>query len=219
MSMLWYNLALFLAALAGFLYGAVRFFRGKKALYLQMIVCGLGCMMLSRLFQVVMILNLGALRQGFHVGYLGYSGMFLFFFSANYGQMDSLVDDGSAALRPYRRKALYAPAAVLLIYLPIALSGASLSMKISCALIAALAAAAAYYHMKHLIIPDVDYGIIRSIRGYNRFALLIGLLSMTELATLALDMRGALIPLGAALGVDYLLLLPILERGVKQWTT
>ena len=42
---------------------------------------------------------------------------------------------------------------------------------------------------------------------------------MTELATLALDMRGALIPLGAALGVDYLLLLPILERGVKQWTT
>ncbi len=217
--MLGYHLALFLAALAGFVYGAVCFFHEKKALYLQMIVCGLGCMMLGKLFQLVMILNLGELRTGFHVGYLGFAGMFLFFFSANYGQMDSLVDDGSATFRRSRRLALLAPAAVLLEYLPLALSGVSAGGKISCALVAAVIAAAAYYHLKHLIIPDVEDGIIRSIRGYNLIALLLCFLSLLELELLALNARAALIPLGFLLGTAYLLLLPILEKGVKRWRT
>ena len=36
-------------------------------------------------------------------------------------------------------------------------------------------AAAGYFHLKHLMIPDVDYGVVRCQRGYNALGLCMGL--------------------------------------------
>ncbi len=50
----------------GFGYGLFRFFRDESALYVRMIIFGVGCAILGRLFE-----TLGSLRSGFHVGMLG----------------------------------------------------------------------------------------------------------------------------------------------------
>ena len=77
--LLFSNLAMFICMAISFTYGVVRFFKKGKALYLQMIVGGLGCMMLGRAFQVVTLLTRGMLPEGFHIGTLGIMGGFLFF--------------------------------------------------------------------------------------------------------------------------------------------
>ena len=55
--------------------------------------------MLSRLFETLQLLSFGEIRSGFQVGDLGIIGSSLFFLGANYGELDSLVDDGSEAGR------------------------------------------------------------------------------------------------------------------------
>ena len=93
------ELALTISAGLGFVYGLFRFFRKDSAssdsgTYLRMIVFGLGCAMLGRLYGTLMLLVKGEYYPGFDVGMLGIIGSFLFFFSANFGQVDSVVDDG-----------------------------------------------------------------------------------------------------------------------------
>ena len=107
---------MFICALIGTTYGAADFFPGKSALYLKMVTCGVGCQMFSRLFYVVYIMTQGSTPDGFHIGFLGMAGSFLFFLSANYGQMDTLVDDGTAAFRKTRLEALLVPCVLLAIY-------------------------------------------------------------------------------------------------------
>ena len=74
-------------AMFGFVYGLVKFFREPSALYSRMIVFGIGCTMLGRLFETLQVVVAGEIREGFHVGVLGTLGSFLFFLTANYGQM------------------------------------------------------------------------------------------------------------------------------------
>ena len=62
------NFWMFICSLAGLCYGVHHFFRIKKVLYLQMITCGIGCLMYARLFFVIFLFTQGELNQGFHVG-------------------------------------------------------------------------------------------------------------------------------------------------------
>ena len=87
------NLWICLCSLIGLGYGVKVFFKRSKALYLKMITFGVACIMYSRLFQVIYLITQGNLNRGFHVGIFGIVVSFMFFFSANYGQMDGLVDD------------------------------------------------------------------------------------------------------------------------------
>ena len=84
---LYLSLALTVCAGIGFAYGLFRFFRDESALYVRMIVFAIGCAMLGRLFETLLILVNGGLANGFHVGMLGIIGSFMFLFSANFGQM------------------------------------------------------------------------------------------------------------------------------------
>ena len=201
-----------------FTYGVIRFFKKGKALYLQMIVGGLGCMMLGRLFQFVTLLTRGMLPNGFHIGTLGIVGGFLFFLSANYGQMDKLLDDGSRENRKYRLLGLFAPILVAAIYGFIFLFNVELESIIVYGVMTAIIMFASYFNLKHFIFPDVEFGIIRSIRGYNLIALLLAVLSVGEIV---LSLFGRFIPLLVlyiAICVVSVAIVPILEKGVKKWT-
>ena len=96
------NLAVFLCAAAGFAYGAFRWLRPRQPLYASMIVLGLGCVMLGHLFQCIWLWTGAGLTDRFQIGVLGVAGAFSFFFSANFGQIDSLVDDGGKRFRAFR---------------------------------------------------------------------------------------------------------------------
>ena len=212
------NLYLFICMAISFSYGVFRFFRKGKALYLQLIICGIGCMMFGRLFRVVRILTGGNLPIGFHVGVLGIMGSFLFFFSANYGQMDSLTDDGSRLNIRYRLLALIAPVIVASGYIYIAFSDTTTENKVVCGTVMIAIMLSAYYSLKHLLFPDIEYGIIRCIRGYNFLVLVLALLCVAEMTLLIVGNWVPLLIVYILMGIVSLLVPPVLEKGVNQWT-
>ena len=216
--LLFSNLAMFLCMAISFTYGVVRFFKKGKALYLQMIVGGLGCMMLGRAFQVVTLLTRGMLPQGFHIGTLGIVGGFLFFLSANYGQMDKLLDDGAIENKKYRLLGLFAPLLLAGIYSLVFLFRMETESIIVNAVMTAIIMLASYFNLKHFIFPDVEFGIIRSIRGYNLIALLLAVLSVGEIILLLYARLVPLLILYIAICIVTVAIVPILEKGVKKWT-
>ena len=216
--MLFSNLAMFICMAVSFTYGIVRFFKKGKALYLQMIVGGLGCMMLGRVFQFVTLLTRGMLPEGFHIGTLGIVGGFVFFLSANYGQMDKLLDDGAKENRKYRLLGLLAPLLMAGIYCLIFFFNPGLESMIVYGVMTAIIMFASYFNLKHFIFPDVEFGIIRSLRGYNLIALLLGVLSVGEITLMLWNKTVPLLILYIAICVVSIAIVPILEKGVKKWT-
>ncbi len=212
------NLAILACAAAGFLCGAFRYLRPKKPLYASMIVLGLACVVLGRMFQCILLWTGGSLTERFQIGVLGTAGAFAFFLSANYGQIDSLVDDGGKRFRKYRVVGWAGFLCILALYAAIALSPAALPLKISFAVSALIIAAACCFHVKHLIIPDVDYGVVRCQRAYNALALVMGLASMAEMAALAWGSEPLFLISGAVLCAAALTIVPAMDRGVKKWT-
>lgn len=215
---LYLSLALTLSAGIGFGYGLFRFFRDKSALYVKMIVFGVGCAMLGRLFETLLYVVNVEVTGDFHIGMLGTIGSFLFFFSANYGQMDSLVDDGTPQFRKTRMIALAAPLVMLAFWLVFVVLEGFNGATISLGIVMLFAALASYFHLKHLIIDDVSCGLIRSIRLYNLLALIYVVLCMLEIvvAYFALPAFCAIIVCVLECAV-LLALVPVLERGVKKW--
>ena len=76
-----------------------------------MITLAVGCMTFAKLYQAVRILTSGDILNEFQLGVIGVIGSLLFIFSANFGLMDSLADDGSKEYFRYRIIPLVAPAA------------------------------------------------------------------------------------------------------------
>ena len=216
--LLFSNLAMFICMAVSFTYGVVRFFKKGKALYLQMIVGGLGCMMLGRVFQFVTLLTRGMLPEGFHIGTLGIVGGFVFFLSANYGQMDKLLDDGAKENRKYRLLGLLAPLLMAAIYGLVFLFNIELESMIVYGVMTAIIMFASYFNLKHFIFPDIEFGIIRSIRGYNLIALLLGVLSVGEITLLLWNKMVPLLILYIAICMVSIAVVPVLEKGVKKWT-
>ena len=212
------NLAVLACALVGCLSG-IHYLNSRKALYASMIVLGMICIALGRLFQCVLLWTEGSLTGHFQVGSLGVMGAFSFFFSANFGQVDSLVDGGEAQYGKYRIVALLGPLGVAALLVPVLLSPAAGAFKVSCAVVSGMIGVACYFHVKHLLIPDVDYGVVRCLRGYNALALALSAMSMWELIALAWGSNPMLILSGAGLCVVTLTLVPAMDRGVKKWQT
>ena len=212
------NLAVLASATFGFLTG-IRYLNTRKALYAGMIVQGMICVALGRMFQCALLLTGGSLTEHFQLGSLGGMGAFSFFFSANYGQIDSLVDGGERRFAKYRIIALAGPLCVAGMLVPVALSPAGLAFRISCVIVSCIIGVASYFHVKHLLVPDVDYGVVRCLRGYNALAVGLSVLSMLELIALAWNNEAMLYAAGAGLCIVTSALVPAMDRGVKKWQT
>ena len=214
------NIITCVCAFIGFVYGIVKFFQPKKAVYAQMITLAAGCMAFGRLYQVVRILTQGDILTEFQLGILGVVGSLVFFFSANFGLMDSLADDGSKEYVKYRIIPLIAPITVILIYVIfIALADISKLSKIIGAVITFFAMQTAYFNLKHLIFPDVDYGVIKCLKLYNILALIYSYLCMAEMIALSRGNEIIICISGVLMGVILLVVVPTVERGIKKWTT
>lgn len=202
----------------GFIYGACKFFKPKVALFLQIVVFSLGSLMLGKLYTIISYVSAGISNNDFNVGMLGTFGCFVFLLSANYGQMDGLVDGKEKKYRKYRVISLIAPAAIAAMYIPVALSGENLITKIIIAAMIVPAVLASYYNLKHTIIPDVYMGILASIRPYNVCALALCVFSVAELVSDTLTVNSVLTLIFAALvSIVSAVIVPVLEKGVKKW--
>lgn len=163
------------ATLFSFIYGLRTFFKKGKPLFLQSITMAMGCHALGSIYHLCQTLTTETVLEGFTPAYLGRIGFFLFFIAASYGQMDRIVDDGTAKIRPSRYFALIAPVLAILLFLPSAtMEDLPLGTKISVFLVWLPAMVSLYYNLKHAIIPDCDFGFIKAIKPYNFFAVGLG---------------------------------------------
>ena len=207
-------------ALVGFVVGAIRFFRPRAAVYAQMITLACGVIAFSRLYQIIRLITIAENTKRFHLGVLGVIGSLLFLFAANFGLMDSLVDDGSKELRRYRLISLAAPAVPVAVYSIIYfLTDQPLYVKVISGIIFFMIAQASYYNLKHFIIPDVDFGIIRSLRQYNLLALVYEFFCLSEIIMQISSFEIGTFVIGALTGIVLPLLIFAVIRGVRKWST
>ena len=209
-----------LCAFVGFVYGFIKFFKPKKAGYAQMITLAVGSVAFGRLYQVVRLLTGGEIVDRFQLGILGIIGSLLFLFSANFGLMDSIVDDGSKQFLKYRFIPLAAPAVCAALYfIFICFADVSGFAKITGAFITIFVMLASYYHLKHLIIPDVDFGIINCLKAYNLLALLYSFFCVAEMIAVSRGLEIITAIVGVIMGGLLIATVFSVERGIKKWTT
>lgn len=214
------NIFVCACAMLSFIYGITQFFKPKKALYAQMIVLGVGCIAFGRLYQVVRLLTGGDILNEFQLGILGVIGSLMFFFSANFGAIDSLADDKSKKYSKYRLIAFAAPLAALALYIGFLLFlGAPRLWKIIGAVVTFFIMQTTYFNLKHLIFPDVDYGVINCLKPYNAAVLFYALFCIADIIAMSRESEIAVAIVSAEIGITVLLITLLLAKGVKKWTT
>ena len=196
--------------------GAFRYFRSASPLFIKMVVCMLGCRFLQGTLEMLLV-RAGADLNSFSLVGIGEIAQFLFLICANFGAIDSLADDGTRVFLKYRIIAAVVPTGGV-VYGVFALRNVADSTgEIVLFLIGMIIPLIAlYYHIKHLIIKDVENGIIGDIRLYN----LIGIVNcgcfiaswMTHIGTLQWIIAMILFI------VVNITMLPALVHGAKKWT-
>lgn len=214
------NIIVCVCALAGFIYGGIQFFRPKKALYAQMITLSLGCITFGRLFYIFRLLTGGTITETFQLGFLGLIGSLMFFFSSNYGTVDSLADDGAKQFKKYRLIALAAPVAAVVLYIGLFLpADVSTLWKILGAVLTLFVMAASYFNLKHLIFPDVDFGVVKCLRLYNLLALIYSVSIFIESWAMSRNNEVLTLICCCVTGLVTAAMIPSVVRGVKKWRT
>ena len=214
------NIIGFVCALFGFIFGGIKFFRPRQALYAQMITLALGCNAFGRLFYIVRLLTGGFITGSVQLGFFGIVGSFMFFFSSNFGTLDSLLDDKSKEFKKFRLISLIAPAVFLAMYILFFFTAdISTIWKILGAVLTIFAAMSAYYNLKHLIFPDVDFGVVKCLRPYNLLVLVYTLSVFVECIGLSRDNAVLTLICCIVTGVISAAMMPLIVRGLKKWRT
>ena len=213
------ELAPLAATLFSLIYGLKHFFKKGKPLCLQSITMAMACHALGSVYHLCQTLTSDHIVEGFTPAYLGRIGFFLFILTSSYGQLDRIVDDGSSKMRPARILALIAPVMAILLYIPNALiKGVPIETKIVYALVWIPAILCVYFSLKHVIIPDFDFGFIKAIKPYNIFVLL---LSFSELLCLTAWDYYDPVPMAVSATVFGALCIGTMlfaKKGVEKWT-
>lgn len=213
----------FLSTLIAFIYGVKKFFKKGAAFYLQIVTMSMGCYAMGSLYHLCQTLTSDVITEGFTAAYLGRIGFFLFLFTANFGQIDNVLDDGSAQVKKSRIIAVIAPLLAGLLFIPNAITDMPVSTKITHALVWIAAIFSLYFNFKHAIISDMDIGFAKAIRPYNISAVILTFLELIILTMWSnYDIENAFIIIAAlatAFGVMSIVTIVNLKKGVEKWKT
>ncbi len=205
-------IAVLSGALVSSVYGCCTVFRRKTPLFYRIVFFAVLTCLMGSVFTLLYGLLWRRSDTGFHVGYLGTVGMFFFLFSSYYGAIDSLADGRQPELRRFRVAAGIAAAvffvgSALLMYL----SGKAFWTYI----VVIPMSFTVYFAMKHLIIPDVDLGIIKVMRPYN--AVIVGLCVSMTLRMISRPGSVLETASGICTGVLLAVCVPAARNGVRKW--
>ena len=207
--------------LVGMIYGLITLQRKTTPLFARMICWAVVCTFFARFFLVVYHLIHRMYDFNINIGTLGILGGILFLLSANYGQIDRLVDDRKRKMWKTRLIAMLGPLVILGLfgYFFWLWYGLDLAGIVNMAIITIFILPAIYYNLKHAIIYDVKGGIVRSLRLYNICAVLYELMVMVEFITFRIGLFEIYTGAMVVQGILILLILPVVRGGVKKWTT
>ena len=200
-----------------FIYGIHSFFKKGIAMYAQLITCAIGCFALSRIFRVVTIATTGTIPIGFHVGYFGSFGCFLFLLSANYGIMNNLLDDGSKAYTKYRLISLIAPVVFSIGCIILMLSDLAVGGKVVLLIMHIPSSISSYYCMKILLLPDNDFGFAKAIKPTNACSLAFTFLNTIYIFVSVRGDDMAMMIVGVLMALSCFATILVTKRGVKRW--
>ena len=207
------------AALFSFIYGLNKFFKKGRPLFLQSITMAMGCHALGSIYHLCQTLTTEMVLEGFTPAYLGRIGFFLFLIAASYGQMDRIVDDGSAAIKPSRYIALIAPACAIAIFVPNAImEDLPTVTKIAVLLVWLPGVVSVYYNLKHAIIPDCDFGFIKAIKPYNILATCLGFAELLCLTAWDYLYNAQLVICSFVFAILCVAMMLAAKKGAEQWT-
>lgn len=168
-----YELFAFGIAAAAFIYGALCLLRKGTPKYFQLYVLAQGCYMLEELWVIVnSLLGNGSQDGLITVRLIGFFGCLCFMLSANANEFDKVVDEGKN--RRVKVLSHIAPAVLLISYALYVFSpdaARSASLKTVGFLSIAPALPAAYFSMKHLLLPADEMGFLKFTRGIDIVAL------------------------------------------------
>ena len=209
--MIWLRLT---GASAALVFGLCTAFRPKTPLFYKIVFFGVASCFLGSCYEALARLLRPSAVQGFHIGWLGYMGLFFFLHSAYYGAINSLADDGTRRFRLYRAAAFFVAA------LTAVLAGTGIWVlgtgeRLLSTLVLVPVVATVYFSVKHLIFPDVEMGIIAAMRPFNA---MVAALCMLQAADLCLPAAGAGAWVRAVcMAVLLAACLPVARKGVQRW--
>lgn len=214
-----FNAVLLICFGSAFVYGLHKCTTSRKILYFQMITAAVGCAAVTRLFNCVELLCDGRFNENFNIGLIGPVSGFMLIFCANFGAIDTLVDDRSRSNRKYRITALIAPLclAALSVFIVTA-EQTTVNYRVTTAISLVSVLLASYFNLKHLIFPDDGMNMILSLRKYNLLALLLELLYVCELIFYVYESKTMIAVVYILTAVTAAVIMPVLSKGVGKWT-
>ena len=206
------------ATLFSFIYGLRNFFKKGKPLFLQSITIAMGCHALGSIYHLCQTLTIERALEGFTPAYLGRIGFFLFFIVASYGQLDRILDDGTAKMRVSRYIAILAPVCALLLFIPNAtMEDLPLQTKISAGLVWIPAMFSVYYNLKHAVIPDCGFTFVKAIRPFNVLAVCLGFAEICCLTAWDYLYNAPLVITSVIFAVLCVATMIVAKKGADRW--
>lgn len=157
-----------------FAHGASRLLKKDKPLYCQVIMWAVACYCLECLETCVVYLCGDLSDQGI-IGRIAICGFSFALLSANYGAIDSIVDDRSEENNKYKKLALLAPALLLVAnvagIINIYPEGKLVSIVYAVSALPSLPAS--YFALKHLLLPKDRMGFLACTKMCNILSLII----------------------------------------------
>lgn len=203
-----------IGALIASIYGSFTALRPKTPLFYRIIFFAMLACLMGNVYTLLHGLLWSREIGGFHVGYLGYTGMFFFLHSAYYGAINSLGDGGEAELRKYR---LFAGAACIVFLLAAVWLTFLFSKEFWLFIVLVPMCLTLYFAVKHLLLPDVEMGVIRVLRPYNALVIALSVGMMLRLLSPAGSVQETVS--GVLSGLLLAVIMPVVRNGVRKWST
>lgn len=216
MKEIYFGAAAFLIAAFACGFGMTRLFKKKKPLYFQLLVCAAGCFCLQMLSYIV---NLWCgVTAAVSVGMFGIFGCNFFLLSANFGTLDKIVDDGNGTAKA-RRLAIIAPVIVgaLIAATFMAWKDRDMFCAVMWLIMLLPAMPAAYFNLKHILLPMDPFEFLRATRPCNIAALVFYLVTIAYVMSwaAAAPMLCNILVVLVALSVLSLTLAAV--KGAEKW--
>ena len=192
------NIYLLVCACIGLVYGLTAMYKKKQSMYFKLMVFPIACQFFSRAFYTSSLLCYSELPDIFNIGFLGF-------------------DDKKKEFLEYKLISLIIPAIELAVSIvALLLKYVSISARISFVVLSVLAGLAGYVNMKHMLIPDVENGIVKSLRRFNFLCIILEILTLAEIGFFCFSLESPIV-IQVLLGIIYIFFLPFLNREVKKW--